>query len=186
MATETTIPRLTTARLLLRPFLPADAPSVERLAGAAAVAATALGVPHPYPAGAAADWIATHAEAAAQGRAYTWAITGEAGGAVLGAITLWVAPRHARGALGYWLGVPHWGRGYMTAAARRVLAFGFGDRGLHRIEGQCLAHNTASARVLEKIGLRYEGRLRGYLRHRGRFEDLLTYARLATDADDDG
>ncbi len=80
-----------------------DAPWVQALAGAAEVAATALNLPHPYPEGAAALWIDTHAPAAADGRSYTWAIVRAADAALLGAVALNMEARHARGRLGYWL-----------------------------------------------------------------------------------
>jgi ribosomal-protein-alanine N-acetyltransferase len=173
---ESTIPTLTTERLVLRPFSAEDAPAVQRLAAAPEVAATALNIPHPYPEGAAAAWIATHAATAAEGTLWTWAITRAAVAVFLGAITIGVAQRRARGHLGYWLGVPYWNHGYMTEAARCVVAFGFADLHLYRIEAACFPRNRASARVMEKAGLRYEGRLRGYVRKGETFEDVLLYA----------
>jgi RimJ/RimL family protein N-acetyltransferase len=51
----------------------------------------------------------------------------------------------------------HWGRGYATEASRAVLAHGFGACGLARIAGRTDAPNRASARVLERLGMRFEG-----------------------------
>ena len=53
----------------------------------------------------------------------------------------------------------HWRRGYATEAAKSMIDHGFGGMGLHRISSWCIADNRASARVLEKVGLREEGRL---------------------------
>jgi ribosomal-protein-alanine N-acetyltransferase len=50
----------------------------------------------------------------------------------------------------------YWGQGFMTEAARRLLEFGFETAGLRRIFAECHPDNTASARVMEKIGLRLE------------------------------
>ncbi len=175
------IPILTTERLVLRPFVMEDALRVQALAGTAEVAATTLNLPHPYPEGAAARWIGTHAPAAAAGTSDTWAIVCAADAALVGAVALTMERRHARGELGYWLGAPYWGQGYTTEAARRVTAFGFADRGLHRIEAHCFPRNRASARVMEKAGLRYEGRLRGYVRKGETFEDVLVYGLVRTD-----
>jgi len=69
----TTVPVLETARLRLRPFTLADAPLVEVMAGDRRVALPTLNIPHPYPAGLAAQWIGSHAMSAAEGRFYTWA-----------------------------------------------------------------------------------------------------------------
>jgi RimJ/RimL family protein N-acetyltransferase len=64
-------------------------------------------------------------------------------------------PRSAE--LGYWIGRPHWGRGFATDAGRRVVGFGFRDLSLERIRSSCLLRNPASRRVLEKLGFRQTG-----------------------------
>jgi RimJ/RimL family protein N-acetyltransferase len=175
---NTLLPTLHTPRLLLRPFAPPDATDVQRLAGAAEVAATTLGIPHPYLDGVAETWISGLAEQATQGVGLTWAIVRRADDMLLGAITLGLHARQPRGSLGYWLGVPYWNQGFTTEAARRVMAYGFADRGLHRIEAGCFPRNRASSRVMEKIGMRYEGVLRGYVRKGETVEDVAMYAVL--------
>ncbi len=108
--------QLATERLLLRPFVLDDAPAVQRLVSAYEIAENTLLIPHPYPEGAAADWIARHGKTANN---HTFAITLD--GEAIGAIGLDVQPEHDRGEIGYWLGLPYWGRGYMTEAGRAVL-----------------------------------------------------------------
>jgi RimJ/RimL family protein N-acetyltransferase len=174
----TTVPLLETGRLRLRPFAPADAPAVQHLAGAWEVARTTLNIPHPYPDGLAATWIEGQAAAAAAGTGYTWAITRRPDALLLGAISLIPSARHQRAEMGYWLGVPYWNQGYMSEAARRVVEFGFQELGLHRVQATCLPRNVASARVMEKAGLTFEGLLRGYVRKGEQFEDIAMYARL--------
>ena len=86
---------------------------------------------------------------------------------------------HAREAdLGYELDPRYWGCGYATEAASAFLAFGFRELGLHRIWAWCIAENLASARVLEKIGMQQEGRLRENEWMKGRWWDTLLYAIL--------
>lgn len=80
--------------------------------------------------------------------------------------------------IGYELDPRGWGRGYATEAARAMLAFGFGTLRLHRVTARCLAENVASARVLERLGLRQEGRLREREWIKGRWRDTLLYAIL--------
>jgi ribosomal-protein-alanine N-acetyltransferase len=80
--------------------------------------------------------------------------------------------------LGYEIAPSHWGHGYATEAARAVLAFGFNDLELHRIQAFCLAENAASARVLEKLGMQREGRLRENRWMKGRWWDSLVYGIL--------
>lgn len=80
--------------------------------------------------------------------------------------------------IGYELSPEHWGNGYATEAARAVVAFGFTELRVHRISSWCVADNAGSARVLEKVGMRLEGRLRDKERYKGRWWDRLLFAVL--------
>lgn len=80
--------------------------------------------------------------------------------------------------LGFEIAPAYWGRGYATEAARAMLAFGFERLRLHRIWASCLAENVASARVLEKLGMRQEGRLRENQWMKERWWDTLVYGIL--------
>jgi ribosomal-protein-alanine N-acetyltransferase len=80
--------------------------------------------------------------------------------------------------LGYEIAPSHWGHGYATEAARAVLAFGFQNLRLHRVWASCVAENTASAQVLEKLGIQREGRLREHRWMKGRWWDTLVYGIL--------
>ena len=62
--------------------------------------------------------------------------------------------------IGYELSPKQWGKGYATEAASAIVDFGFTELHLHRVWAWCVADNLGSARVLEKIGMRPEGRLR--------------------------
>jgi ribosomal-protein-alanine N-acetyltransferase len=80
--------------------------------------------------------------------------------------------------IGYELDPRHWGRGYATEAARAILGFGFDELGLHRVWAECVADNTGSARVLEKLGMRREAHFREHQWFKGRWRDTLVYAVL--------
>lgn len=80
--------------------------------------------------------------------------------------------------IGYELAADHWGRGYATEAVREIVRFGFEELGLHRITAWTIADNIASGRVLEKIGLRLEGRLSDREYFKGRYWDVHLYAIL--------
>ena len=80
--------------------------------------------------------------------------------------------------LGYWLAEKCWGRGIMTAAVRAMVHHGFAACPLERIEAYVYANNPASARVLEKLGFQYEGRLRRNVIKDGQILDSLVYAKL--------
>ncbi len=87
-------------------------------------------------------------------------------------------PAHARAEVGYAIGRHYWNRGYTTEAVWAVLAFGFETLGLYRIEAICKVPNVASARVMEKLRMTYEGILRGYVFTKGEHHDVKSYAIL--------
>jgi RimJ/RimL family protein N-acetyltransferase len=172
-------PTLTTARLVLRPLAPADAGAIERHASRFEIAGTTVNIPHPYPPGGAAAFIAAQQEAWRQDRGATWAVTRD--GELIGLIGSPLSVRaHARARLGYWIAHEEWGRGYATEAARAFVTWAFAD-GWHRIEADHLSRNPASGRVMQKIGMRHEGHLRAYYRRFDRWEDVELYALLAGD-----
>jgi RimJ/RimL family protein N-acetyltransferase len=80
--------------------------------------------------------------------------------------------------LGYEIAPSFWGRGYATEAAQAMLTFGFEDLHLHSIWASCIAKNAASARVLEKLGMRREGTLREHRWMKGRWWDTLFFGIL--------
>lgn len=172
------IPTLETRRLRLRSLTLADAPAVQRLAGAPEIADTTLNIPHPYADDLAEQWIAGLAEVARSGAGRTWAIADRSSDALLGAIGLIITPRHQHAELGYWVGRPFWSQGYTTEAAAAVLAYGFDTLGLHRIHAHHFARNPASGRVMQKIGMVPEGILRQHVRKGDHFEDIVCYGIL--------
>ena len=79
--------------------------------------------------------------------------------------------------VGYWLGEQFWGRGIMTEAVTAVTYFCFDNFPLRRISAEVFANNPASARVLEKAGFIFEGRLKNHVVKEGQVLDSLPYAR---------
>ena len=79
--------------------------------------------------------------------------------------------------VGYWLGEEFWGRGIMTEAVTVVTDFCFKNFPLRRISAEVFANNPASARVLEKAGFIFEGRLKNNVLKDGELLDSLLYAR---------
>ena len=175
------IPTLRTARLVLRAFGPADAAAVQRHLADADVARNTLTVPHPYPEGAAAEFITAQDAGWRAGRRATWAILRAADEALVGAIGLQLVPAHRRAELGYWIAKPAWGQGYATEAARAVLDCAFGLLALHRVEAHHFVENPASGRVMAKAGMHPEGLRRGAVWRDGVPRDLQAYAILRDD-----
>lgn len=112
-----------------------------------------------------------------------WAITLKSDTSrVIGTVgCFWVSKNAKAMEIGYALGVPHWGLGLMTEAARAAMNFCFTEFDLNRIQSRCIVENKGSARVMEKLGMRFEGTLRASLSRRDRFWDLHHYAMLRSE-----
>jgi ribosomal-protein-alanine N-acetyltransferase len=112
-------------------------------------------------------------------RRFQLAITLANNGELIGSCGLRRKPGNEREAdIGFELAPERWGNGYATEAARAMVDFGFRELGLHRISSWCIAENLASARVLERLGLRQEGRLRENEHFKGRCWDTLLFGML--------
>jgi ribosomal-protein-alanine N-acetyltransferase len=165
---------ITTERLVLRRPELRDASAIQTLAGAREVALNTLTVPHPYPDGAAEAWIEKHGQDA-------FAITLRENDEVVGMIGIHVNAEHAHGEIGYWIGVPYQGRGYASEAARAVIDYGFGELKLNRVFAEHFARNPASGRVMQKVGMTYEGTLRQHHKKWGEFVDAAMYSILRSE-----
>lgn len=146
-------PELTTRRLRLRCCTLADAPEIKRLAGEKEIAATTENIPHPYNDGDAETWIDTHGPAFRADGSLELAIERVSDGVLLGVIGLLTREAGRVAEIGYWIGKPHWNRGYASEAALRVVEYGLNERGLVEIYAACFARNIASQQVLAKAGL---------------------------------
>jgi RimJ/RimL family protein N-acetyltransferase len=174
-------PTIQTDRLVLRPFTLADAPDVQRLAGDRDVAWATLSIPHPYEDGMAEQWISTRQERFERGERVNFAITLRSDKSLIGSIGLGLNQRDVSAELGYWIGKPYWNNGYCTEAARTVVQYAFEELGLNRVRASNLKRNPASGRVMQKIGMVYEGCLRQDVLKWGVFEDLELYGILKSD-----
>jgi [ribosomal protein S5]-alanine N-acetyltransferase len=179
---ETKMPMLVTGRLVLRPFNLADAPGVQKLAGAFAIADTTAVIPHPYPDGAAQDWINTHEDEFIKNRMLALAVTLKETGGLAGCVSITDIDKSNRsGELGYWIGKDFWGQGYCTEASSALIKYGFEVMRLNRIHSKHFARNPASGKVMQKLGMKREGYLRQAFTKWGRYEDDVLYAILRED-----
>jgi [ribosomal protein S5]-alanine N-acetyltransferase len=167
-------PVLETDRLFLRPFALTDAQEVQRLCGDFDIADTTLNIPHPYPDGAAEEFISTHPAKYEKHEGVVFALTLKKDGRLIGAMGLHDANRFHRAEIGYWIAKPFWNQGYATEAGKAVVEFGFTQWSLHKIVGTYLSRNPASGCVMKKIGLVQEGLLRDHVTKWDRYEDIVT------------
>ena len=84
-----------------------------------------------------------------------------------------------QGEVGYAVHVSHWGRGLGTAIARSLLTIAFDSMDLHRVMATCDPRNLASAAVLHKVGMTFEGRLRHTMMIRDGWRDSSVFSILA-------
>ena len=174
-----------TARLVLRDFTIEDGPAVHRYGSDPEV------VRHlPWGPNTPADTQAflgrkLEDQRTDPRRAFDLAVTLASGGELIGAAGVRItSPQFRTASMGYAYRRDSWGKGYATEAARALVAFGFGELGMHRIYAFCDTDNPASARVLEKTGMQREGRLRRHVLVRGRWRDSYLYAILEDDRRD--
>ena len=106
---------------------------------------------------------------------WSWAVAG-----VIGDVSLtWLSAEHRQGEIGFVLHPDHQGKGLAREAAEAMLRLGFVDLGLHRILGRLDARNAASAKLLERLGMRREAHIVENEFVKGEWTDELLYALLA-------
>lgn len=172
------MPTLETQRLLLRKVAMTDAPDLFAYGRDHEVARHVL-------------WEAYRSETDARmyvrflqrqyrsGQPSSWGIVHKAHLKVIGTIGfMWWNHDHNSAEVGYSLARAYWNQGIMSEVLTEMLRFGFEAMGLHRIEAQHECDNPASGRVMEKVGMRHEGTLRGRLYNKGRYVDVELYAIL--------
>nr|WP_316977827.1 8-oxo-dGTP diphosphatase MutT [Shumkonia mesophila] len=147
---------IATARLRLRPPAAEDGPALMALAGEWEVARFTAFIPHPYAESDAREFIATAAAKRAHRQEAIFVLERRAEGDVIGAVGVAVDGA-AGGEVGYWVGKPHWGRGYAAEAVKGLLGLAFDGLGLERVGAAVMKENAASARVLEKAGFARRG-----------------------------
>ena len=144
-----------TKKFTLRPFRKGDEISLRKNINDRKIARYTLTIPYPYTMKDARFWVSQHTKGKRKDK-MTFVI--DIGGEVAGSIGLSRDGHKAE--MGYWLGINYWGQGIMTQAVKRVMHYGFSELGLRRIYAGVFPANKASAKVLEKAGLKLEGLVR--------------------------
>ena len=171
------MPELIGKRLLLRDFRPDDWRAVHRYAQLPEVCRFVPWGPNTEQDS--GDYVALSVELATATPRLAFNLAIEHGGQLIGGCNLHIvsqAPRQAR--IGYVLHPEYWRQGLATEAAGLLLALGFRELRLHRIEATCDPRNVASARVLQKAGMTLEGARRHDVLVRGQWRDSLLFAIL--------
>ena len=172
---------LSTRRLLLRQLKASDAADVFEYASDPEVTKHVRFVTHK-------TMKDTHAflllaeQARRKGETMVWAVVLKSTSKMIGTCGFVSFARdHGRAELGYALNRNYWGQGYAAEAARALVAHGFSELALNRIEAHVSPHHVPSQRVLEKCGFVAEGILRQHEMIKGRWHDSKIYSILAAD-----
>jgi RimJ/RimL family protein N-acetyltransferase len=114
-----------------------------------------------------------------EGQVLALAVVWREVGVVVGEVSLhWLSRGHRQGEIGFVFHPGYQGRGLATEAAEVVLGLGFDGLGLHRVIGRCDAQNLASARLMERLGMRREAHFVENELFKGAWGDELVYAML--------
>jgi [ribosomal protein S5]-alanine N-acetyltransferase len=175
---------LRTERLILRPFVEADAPRLAALAGTWRVADKTLSIPHPYSPEQALNEIRRFQAEFQTGVSahFVFAPADAPKDEWIGEVLLKLIDRvHSQAELGFWIDEASSGRGYVTEAAGEALRYAFGPLALNRVNAHSMVRNAASAMVLARLGFRHEGCLRQSVRKWSVFEDVDAWSLLRSD-----
>ena len=176
-------PTIKTERLVLRQFNLSDSKRVQELAGDIKIFETTLNVPYPYEDGMAESWIGTHENSFNNGNGVIYAIVKKDAEELIGTVSLiGINNIHKKAELAYWIGVPYWGNGYCTEACHAIVKFGFENANLNKIYALSFEDNIGSCRVMEKLGMAYEGTRRQDVIKNGVAIDLKSYSILKRDS----
>jgi ribosomal-protein-alanine N-acetyltransferase len=108
-----------------------------------------------------------------------WGIELKENGKFIGTVHfVWWQPEHHSAEIGYVLSKKYWGKGLITEAARAIISFGFENMNLVRIQARCFVKNKASERVMQKLGMSFEGISRKAMYVKGEHKDLKVYSIL--------
>jgi RimJ/RimL family protein N-acetyltransferase len=155
---ERALPALETERLVLRAPRLADAEALATLINDRRIAENTATVPHPYTLADAEKFITSATEAADTASFLITARDGTLlGGCGVGSLRGDGSLRGGPPEIGYWIGVPFWGNGFATEAARAVIDHAFVALGHDAIRGGARVSNPASRRVMEKCGFQWTG-----------------------------
>lgn len=146
--------KIATKRLVLRAPIRGDVPDLVRLANNKTIADRLARLPHPYTGADALGFIEIFAQRSDE-RPYAITLNEK----FIGVIGL-TFHEDAPPELGYWLGEPFWGNGYMTEAGRALIDTAHGTGQFDVLRARALADNEGSLHVLEKLGFRRIGKAR--------------------------
>jgi RimJ/RimL family protein N-acetyltransferase len=171
--------KLETDRFILEPISEDDAEEIYQHVKEYDIARWLISLPHPYPEDGAIKYIREVMELTKKGLSYELPIRLKSTRELVGIMAILKVDRKNRNAeLGYWIAKKYWNLGCATEAGLRALKFGFEVLNLERIYAKYYPENKASSRVMEKMGMKFEGTMRHEILKNDRFYDMSYYGIL--------
>ncbi len=170
-----------TERLLLRPPTLNDVAAIHAFCDSPEMAWCMVGIPAPYPIEYAEKWVRDCAIGLDEETKYAFVICLAESGEVIGDTMLKRDQRDNRAELGYAMGKQYRGNGYAFEATSALVRFGFESMLVNKIFAGCWTTNTASVKLLEKLGFTREGVLRKHDLKWGQYHDDARYGLLRSE-----
>lgn len=177
-------PELKSPRLRLGKVRIKDIPRIAEYANNRKISDNTNNIPYPYTEDDAVKWVSTKLGGFESNGFYVFAIYIKETDEFAGAIGLHLDNQHNKAELGYWLAEPFWNNGYITEAAMEILDFGFNTLKLNKIYATHFISNTASERVMQKIGMVKEADLKNHFLKNGKYRDVRQYYITKTQYED--
>ncbi len=151
------------SRLLIRPYKYSDAKAVYRVMNDYNIFKTTYGIPNPCDMRYIKKWIKFVIDNLTAKKSFEYAVIDKVSGGYIGNVGLInIDYTSKRCDISYFIDPQLWGCGYATEASVKMVELAFLELNMERVGGMCMDVNSASAKVMEKLGMRYEGTLRNY------------------------
>ena len=177
------LPMLNTKRLMLRPLVQSDAENIFDYAKNPNVSLYTLWEPHKSVTDS-LNFIVEYANSYyREGVPEPLGITlHDSPDKVIGSVgCFWVSKASKSMELAYAIAEPYWGKGLVAEASQAIVDYCFKNLDINRIQARCKVENKPSSRVMEKIGMTFEGTLKSAIFHRNKFWDMHYYSVLKGD-----
>ena len=174
--------RLSDGTIYLRPYKLSDAQALSAMTSRDEIYSTTYNIQRHFEVQHARWWIKFNANCRKTGSSYEFGIFDNTAHQLIGNIGIVNVNSSCHHAtLAYYIHPERWGEGIATRAGRIILPYAFHTLSLNRVGAVCMTHNTASRRVLDKLGFTFEGIARQEIMKDGIFYDVAHYGLLKED-----
>ncbi len=174
--------KITTDRLIIRPYCAKDTDAAWRVLSHPKIYPTTYAIQKDYPRNRVVWWFQCINNNMNYGTSYEFGMFDKISGEYIGNCGIInILAAHKSGMITYFTDPEKWNCGYATEAAAAMLHFGFDILSLNRIGGTCMSINPASASVMKKIGMKFEGTAHQELLKDGIYYDIQHFAVLRSD-----